>query len=137
MECSLAIRKELDRCYLGVAFVYLDSFVVEDSSTHGFRPYSHANLTKLAQTFDLVGCKPHLYPVDALINEATRHTLIPGPPATAAVALPRLPREARALCLHGKHRLQLGARYLGKDEAYWITTLYRDGSFTNDGRSYP
>ena len=129
------LAEEHDRYFLGSARVDIDTLHFVEPC---FREFDEKNLERLLDSYEREGCfrvEP-VYHIPATIDQqALSNALVAADSSTDALLSrdprrwPKLtfPHEFRLLCLHGRHRIEAGRRYLSIYARWWTVDLYANG----------
>jgi hypothetical protein len=129
------LAEEHDRFFLGSARVDMDALQFVEPC---FREFDEKNLERLLDAYEREGCfrMESGYHIPATIDQqALSSALVAAHSSTDALLCrdssrwPKLtfPREFRLHCLHGRHRIEAGRRYLSSYDRWWIVDLYANG----------
>ena len=126
------LAKETQQAYLGTAKIRIAYIACEGGSTQGQNDLDEKNVARLLRIFDIEGCRPEEWPVDAVIwpdalEAALNHSNLSPNDLTGGGKLLEFPDGAGVTCIHGKHRLAAGRYYLPPNESWWTVKLYRNG----------
>ena len=128
------LAKESQQAFLGTAKIRINSIAYEGGSTLGQSDLDDRNVARLLRIFDIEGCRPDDWPIEALIsNDLLAHALersaLSQSDLQTGGKFLQLPSGSSVTCIHGKHRLAAGRFQLPSDQNWWNVKLYSAGEF--------
>ena len=126
------LAKESQHAYLGTAKIRIAHIACEGGSTQGQNDLDEKNVARLLRIFDIEGCRPEEWPIDAVVSPnalqaALNYSALSQSDLTTGGKLLEFPNGADVTCIHGKHRLAAGEYHLPPPESWWTVKLYRNG----------
>jgi hypothetical protein len=119
--------------FIGTVRIPLESFQYESESVFGVKSLNPENILRLIRTFELEGCNRSKHAVDATITAAQLKRTLQSLGIEEKEALRddreriKFPKEFPVVCIHGKHRLEAGRRFLRNDQLWWDANLWEEG----------
>jgi hypothetical protein len=122
---------KLRGCFIGTARIPLGSFQYESESDFGVKSLNPENISRLIRTFQLEGCDQSKHRVQVAITAAQLNGIFQSLGIEDEQAFWQdnerlnLPKGFPAVCIHGKHRLEAGKRFLRNDQLWWDADLWK------------
>jgi hypothetical protein len=129
------IEEERKQCFYGSAQVDLDVLAFDASPAY---QANEPNIKRLLSTFQRAGCL-RLHPQyhvpaiiakeqldEAIANAASsQDALLHHHPSKWPILI--FPDSFRVQCLHGRHRIKAGKRYLSVNDRWWVVDFFASG----------